>query len=92
MSPPNWTAGWPNAECGCLRPSYRSRAPRPDEQLLKPIRQLIESVNDTLKGQLDLELHGGRSIEGVGARIAQRIRPGAPRRRDRRCAARSVSP
>jgi hypothetical protein len=26
------------------------------EQLVKPIRQLIESVNDTLKGQLDLEL------------------------------------
>jgi hypothetical protein len=30
-------------------------------------------VNDTLKGQLDLELHGGRSIDGVGARIAQRL-------------------
>ncbi|MBE1557443.1 IS982 family transposase [Nonomuraea africana] len=56
-----------------LRPSYRNRTPRPGEQLLKPIRQLIESVNDTLKGQLDLELHGGRSPEGVGARIAQRI-------------------
>jgi hypothetical protein len=41
-----------------LRPSYRNRIPRPDEHLLKPIRQLIESVNDTLKGQLDLELHG----------------------------------
>lgn len=56
-----------------LRPSYRNRTPRPDEHLLKPIRQLIESVNDTLKGQLDLELHGGRSIEGVGARVAQRL-------------------
>ncbi|MCW2639502.1 MAG: IS402-like transposase [Dactylosporangium sp.] len=56
-----------------LRPSYRNRAPRPGEHLLKPIRQLIESVNDTLKGQLDLELHGGRSIDGVTARIAQRI-------------------
>ena len=56
-----------------LRPSYRNRAPRPGEQLLKPIRQLIESVNDTLKGQLDLELHGGRSIDGVGARVAQRL-------------------
>ncbi|HWS32791.1 MAG TPA: hypothetical protein VN408_08605 [Actinoplanes sp.] len=33
---------------------------------------MIESVNDTLKGQLDLELHGGRSIEGVTVRIAQR--------------------
>ncbi|WP_130510030.1 IS982 family transposase [Krasilnikovia cinnamomea] len=56
-----------------LRPSYRNRTPRVGEHLLKPIRQLIESVNDTLKGQLDLELHGGRSIEGVGARIAQRL-------------------
>ena len=56
-----------------LRPSYRNRTPRPDEQLLKPVRQLIESVNDTLKGQLDLELHGGRSIEGVAARVAQRL-------------------
>lgn len=56
-----------------LRPSYRNRTPRPGEHLLKPIRQLIESVNDTLKGQLDLELHGGRSIEGVGARVAQRL-------------------
>jgi hypothetical protein len=43
-----------------LRPSYRNRTPRPDEHLLKPVRQLIESVNDTVKGQLDLELHGGR--------------------------------
>jgi hypothetical protein len=56
-----------------LRPSYRNRTPRPGEHLLKPIRQLIESVNDTLKGQLDLELHGGRSIDGVGVRVAQRL-------------------
>ena len=56
-----------------LRPSYRNRVPRPGERLLKPIRQLIESVNDTLKGQLDLELHGGRSIDGVGARVGQRL-------------------
>jgi len=56
-----------------LRPSYRNRTPHPGEHLLKPIRQLIESVNDTLKGQLDLELHGGRSIDGVGARIGQRL-------------------
>jgi hypothetical protein len=55
------------------RPSYRNRTPRPGEHLLKPIRQLIESVNDTLQGQLDLELHGGRSPAGVGTRIAQRL-------------------
>jgi hypothetical protein len=56
-----------------LRPSYRNRTPHPAQHLLKPIRQLIESVNDTLKGQLDLELHGGRSIDGVTARVAQRL-------------------
>ncbi|MGW4412825.1 IS982 family transposase [Nonomuraea sp. NPDC004702] len=56
-----------------LRPSYRNRTPRPGEELLNPIHQLIESVNDTLKGQLDLELHGARTAIGVGARIAQRI-------------------
>jgi hypothetical protein len=33
----------------------------------------LDSLRNTLKGQLDLELHGGRSIEGVGARIAQRL-------------------
>jgi hypothetical protein len=47
-----------------VRPTYRNLPPRPGEHLLKPIRQLIESVNDTLKGQLDLELHGGRTAAG----------------------------
>jgi hypothetical protein len=56
-----------------IRPSYRNRAPHPGESLLKSVRQLIESVNDTLKGQLNLEQHGGRTIEGVGVRIAQRL-------------------
>ncbi len=56
-----------------MRPSYRNRAPHPAEHLLKPVRQLVESIFGTLKGQLDLELHGGRSIDGVGTRIAQRI-------------------
>lgn len=32
-----------------LRPSYRNRAPRLGQALLAPIRQLIESVDDTLK-------------------------------------------
>ncbi len=56
-----------------LRPSYRNRAPRPGQALLAPIRQLIESVHDTLTGRLDLELHGGRSLTGVATRIAQQI-------------------
>ncbi len=37
------------------------------------IRQRIESVNDTLKGQLGLEEHGGRTHLGVFVRIAQRL-------------------
>ncbi|WP_395111717.1 IS982 family transposase, partial [Actinomadura sp. SCN-SB] len=56
-----------------LRPAMRSEPARPGEHLLKPVRQLIESVNDTLKGQLDLERHGGRTFEGVAVRVAQRI-------------------
>ncbi|MFD4865823.1 IS982 family transposase [Streptomyces sp. NPDC058412] len=34
-------------------------------------RRKGESVNDTLKGQLDLEQHGGRTFEGVAVRVAQ---------------------
>jgi hypothetical protein len=41
--------------------------------MLKKVRQLIESANDTLKGQLDLEEHGGRTFAGVAARVAQRL-------------------
>jgi hypothetical protein len=37
------------------------------------VRQWIESVNDTLKGQLDLEDHGGRTPAGVYVRVAQRL-------------------
>ncbi|MEU9797088.1 IS982 family transposase [Streptomyces sparsogenes] len=56
-----------------LRPSFKREKPRPGEPLLKSVRQLIESVNDTLKGQLGLEQHGGRTFEGVAVRVAQRV-------------------
>ncbi len=56
-----------------LRPAYKGEAPRPGQRLFKPLRQLIESVNDTLKGQLDLERHGGRTIQGVTVRVLQRL-------------------
>lgn len=56
-----------------LRPNRKEEETRPGQALLKSIRQLIESVNGALKGQLDLELHGGRSFEGIGVRVAQRI-------------------
>ncbi|GAB2922328.1 hypothetical protein [Streptomyces heilongjiangensis] len=41
------------------RPSFKREKKRKGESLLKSVRQLIESVNDTLEGQLDLERHGG---------------------------------
>lgn len=56
-----------------LRPSFKREKKRQGQSLLKSVRQLIESVNDTLKGQLDLEQHGGRTFEGVAVRVAQRI-------------------
>ena len=56
----------------CARPTATGGV-RPGQQLLAPIRQLIESVHDTLKGQLDLELHGSRSMAGVTVRVAQRL-------------------
>ena len=56
-----------------LRPTRKGEKPRSGEQFFKPLRQIIESINDTLKGQLDLEAHGGRTVAGVCARIAQRM-------------------
>jgi hypothetical protein len=56
-----------------LRPSRKDEPEPFGEPLLKSVRQLIESVNDTLKGQLDLEQHGARSFEGVATRVAQRV-------------------
>ncbi len=56
-----------------LRPSRKREKRRYGEPMLKKVRQLIESVNDTLKGQLDLEVHGGQSIERAAIRVAQRV-------------------
>jgi len=38
----------------------------------KSLRQVIESTNATFKSQLDLGRHGGKTPDGVCARIAQR--------------------
>jgi hypothetical protein len=56
-----------------LRPSRKREVLRPGEPMLGKVRQLIESINDTVKGQLDLEQHGGRTMEGVAVRVAQRV-------------------
>jgi len=56
-----------------LRPTRRGESPRSGERFFKPLRQTVESVFDTFKGQLDLEHHGGRTPAGVLTRIWQRV-------------------
>jgi hypothetical protein len=56
-----------------IRPTRKREKPRPGQEFLKPLRQIIESIFDTLKDQLDLERHAARTTAGVCARVAQRI-------------------
>jgi hypothetical protein len=56
-----------------IRPARKGEPARPGSQFLRPLRQVIESVNQTFKGQLDLERHGGRTPAGVIARVGQRV-------------------
>ncbi len=65
--------GLDSARIDLLRPARKGEKPRPGQRFFKPLRQIIESVNATFKGQLDLERHGGKTHAGVCARIAQRV-------------------
>jgi len=56
-----------------IRPALKSEPDRGGQRFLRAFRQIIESVNQTLKAQLDLERHGGRTRPGVAARILQRL-------------------
>ncbi|MWA07638.1 IS982 family transposase [Actinomadura sp. LD22] len=56
-----------------LRPARKGETARAGAHLFKPLRQVIESINQTFKGQLDLERHGGKSPAGVTARVLCRI-------------------
>ena len=56
-----------------LRPTRKGEPERGGRDLFRPLRQIIESVNDTLKGQLDLERHGGHTSLGVAVRVLQRV-------------------
>jgi len=68
------TEAWLNeADITVVRPAYRNETPRPGRVLLRAVRQTIESVADTLKDQLGLEQHGGRTAAGVAVRVLQRI-------------------
>jgi hypothetical protein len=54
-----------------LRPDRRDERARHGN--LGRVRQRVESIFDARKGQLGLERHGGRTSQGVGTRIAQRL-------------------
>lgn len=60
-------------ELALLRPARKGEAKRAGQYLFKPLRQVIESVNWTFKGQLDLERHGGRTDAGIAVRVLARI-------------------
>jgi hypothetical protein len=63
------------AEAGLrlLRPARKGEPERAGSALFKPLRQTIESINQTFKSQLDLERHGGHTPNGVIVRVLQRI-------------------
>jgi hypothetical protein len=58
-------------EAELIRPDRKDEKPRFGK--LGRIRQWVESVFDTMKGQLTLEDHGGRTIAGVYSRVAGRL-------------------
>ena len=72
--------GFAGAEFEALMAELRALFLRPDRKdeprrhgSLGRIRQTIESVFDTLKGQLSLEQHGAHTMPGLITRIAQRL-------------------
>lgn len=56
-----------------LRKQRKGEPARTGAGLLKPIRQVIESIFDTTKDQLGLERHHARTVEGIRVRIIQRL-------------------
>jgi hypothetical protein len=72
--------GFAGAEFERLVASLGGRLLRPDRRdepvrfgSLGGVRQWIESAFDTLKDQLSLERHGGRTLAGLISRIARRL-------------------
>jgi hypothetical protein len=56
-----------------VRPATRRERPRRGQPQLRSLRQIIESINHTLKAKLSLEHHGGHTQQGVTTRIVQRL-------------------
>jgi hypothetical protein len=64
---------WPAWGCGCCARPARASPTGPVRTCCGRCGQVIESINQTFKGQLDLERHGGRTPAGVIVRVRQRI-------------------
>ena len=67
----DFEAGMAGLGARFLRPDRRDEPPRHGS--LGPVRQWIESVFWTCKGQLSLEAHGGRTLGGLCTRVALRL-------------------
>ena len=72
--------GFAGAEFEALMRELRAIFLRPDRKdeparfgRLGGVRQWVESIIDTLKGQLTLEQHGAHTMPGLHTRIAQRL-------------------
>ncbi len=53
-----------------LRRAPKGEPERPGGRFFKPLRQTVESIYETLKGQLNGEQHGGRTTARVFGRRA----------------------
>ena len=69
----DFEAALADANLVLLRPARKGEKERSGARFFKPLRQVIESINDTFKGQLDLERHGGHTVAGVAVRVLQRV-------------------
>jgi hypothetical protein len=69
----DFEAALAQADVRLLRPARKGEPDRGGTHLFKPLRQTIESINETFKGQLDLERHGGHTPAGVLVRVLQRV-------------------
>ncbi len=56
-----------------IRPQRSGEKPRAGRSVLKAFRQVIESTFYTFKGQLSLERHHAKTLDGLMVRMAQRV-------------------
>jgi hypothetical protein len=61
------------AELGAIFPRPDRKDEQPRSGRLGGIRQWVDSIIDTIKGQLSLERHGAHTMPGLITRIAQRL-------------------